>query len=197
MLNRSGNTTDNLCFRYRFRDVFSRFRCCVYNGTGPLFVHVKHNGNMELHFSATFQKYGNMWFRPVLVLHSSRHRYSRLQVSRYLPLSVWKRWLREDFLRSHNSIEGFRLFTNGHLEDLKYPDLIDDGIIQAIVGNSLKNFMDLSFFSTWFMESFRFTSHLSLNSFRIILLSALNIDKVLVTSSIFWRSMSVWQETVT
>ena len=37
MLNRSGNTTDNLCFRYRFRDVFSRFRCCVYNGTGPLF----------------------------------------------------------------------------------------------------------------------------------------------------------------
>ena len=67
MLNRSGNTTDNLCFRYRFRDVFSRFRCCVYNGTGPLFVHVKHNGNMELHVSATFQKYGNMWFRPVLV----------------------------------------------------------------------------------------------------------------------------------
>ena len=60
MLNRSGNTTDNLCFRYRFRDVFSRFRCCVYNGTGPLFVHVKHNGNMELHVSATFQKYGNM-----------------------------------------------------------------------------------------------------------------------------------------
>ena len=54
MLNRSGNTTDNLCFRYRFRDVFSRFRCCVYNGTGPLFVHVKHNGNMELHVSATF-----------------------------------------------------------------------------------------------------------------------------------------------
>ena len=40
ILNRSGNTTDNLCFRYRFRDVFSRFRCCVYNGTGPLFVHV-------------------------------------------------------------------------------------------------------------------------------------------------------------
>ena len=67
MLNRSGNTTDNLCFRYRFRDVFSRFRCCVYNGTGPLFVHVKHNGNMELHVSATFQKYGNMWFRPVTV----------------------------------------------------------------------------------------------------------------------------------
>ena len=60
MLNRSGNTTDNLCFRYRFRDVFSRFRCCVYNGTGPLFVHVKHNGNTELHVSATFQKYGNM-----------------------------------------------------------------------------------------------------------------------------------------
>ena len=60
MLKRSGNTTDNLCFRYRFRDVFSRFRCCVYNGTGPLLVHVKHNGNMELHVSATFQKYGNM-----------------------------------------------------------------------------------------------------------------------------------------
>ena len=64
MLNRSGNTTDNLCFRYRFRDVFSRFRCCVYNGTGPLLR--KHNGNMELHVSATFQKYGKMWFRPVL-----------------------------------------------------------------------------------------------------------------------------------
>ena len=60
MLNRSGNTTDNLCFRYRFRDVFSLFRCCVYNGTGPLFVHVKYNGNMELLVSATFQKYGNM-----------------------------------------------------------------------------------------------------------------------------------------
>ena len=58
MLNRSGNTTDNLCFRYRFRDVFSRFRCCVYNGTGPLLR--KHNGNMELHVSAMFQKYGNM-----------------------------------------------------------------------------------------------------------------------------------------
>ena len=67
MLNRSGNTTDNLCFRYRFRDVFSRFRCCVYNGTGPLFVHVKHNRKMELQFSATFQKYGNMWFRPVIL----------------------------------------------------------------------------------------------------------------------------------
>ena len=52
MLNRSGNTMDNLCFRYRFRDVFSRFRCCVYNGTGPLLR--KHNGNMELHVSATF-----------------------------------------------------------------------------------------------------------------------------------------------
>ena len=68
MLNRSGNTTDNLCFRYRFRDVFSRFRCCVYNGTGPLLR--KHNGNMELHVSATFQKYGNMWFRPVSVLET-------------------------------------------------------------------------------------------------------------------------------
>ena len=52
MLNCSGNTTDNLCFRYRFCDVFSRFHCCVYNGTGPLLR--KHNGNMELHVSATF-----------------------------------------------------------------------------------------------------------------------------------------------
>ena len=52
ILNCSGNTTDNLCFCYRFRDVFSRFRCCVYNGTGPLSC--KHNGNMELHVSATF-----------------------------------------------------------------------------------------------------------------------------------------------
>ena len=65
MLNRSGNTTDNLCFRYRFRDVFSRFRCCVYNGTGPLLRN--HNGNMELHVSAMFQKYGNMWFRSVII----------------------------------------------------------------------------------------------------------------------------------
>ena len=32
MLNRSGNTTDNLCFRYRFRDVFSRFRCWTISG---------------------------------------------------------------------------------------------------------------------------------------------------------------------
>ena len=47
MLNRSGNTTDNLCFRYRFRDVFSRFRCCVYNGTGPLFVHVSVKFQLE------------------------------------------------------------------------------------------------------------------------------------------------------
>ena len=30
MWNRSGNTTDNLCFRQRFRHVYSRFRCCVY-----------------------------------------------------------------------------------------------------------------------------------------------------------------------
>ena len=78
MLNRSGNTTDNLCFRYRFRDVFSRFRCCVYNGTGPLFVHVKHNGNMELLVSATFQKYGNMWFRPVF---EQRH---------FVTYSIWR-----------------------------------------------------------------------------------------------------------
>ena len=75
MLNRSGNTTDNLCFRYRFRDVFSRFRCCVYNGTGPLFVHVKHNGNIELHVSATFQKYGKMWFRPVSEIAHNKGQY--------------------------------------------------------------------------------------------------------------------------
>ena len=53
MLNRSGNTTDNLCFRYRFRDVFSRFRCCVYNGTGSLLR--KHNGNMEFMFPPRFR----------------------------------------------------------------------------------------------------------------------------------------------
>ena len=63
MLNRSGNTTDNLCFRYRFRDVFSRFRCCVYNGTGPLLR--KHNGNMELHVSATFPFTDSCNFCPV------------------------------------------------------------------------------------------------------------------------------------
>ena len=66
MLNRSGNTTDNLCFRYRFRDVFSRFRCCVYNGTGPLLR--KHNGNMELHVSATFPFTDSCNFVPCKVM---------------------------------------------------------------------------------------------------------------------------------
>ena len=30
-----------------------------------VFARRKHSGNMELHVSATFQKYGNTWFRPV------------------------------------------------------------------------------------------------------------------------------------
>ena len=88
MLNRSGNTTDNLCFRYRFRDVFSRFRCCVYNGTGPLLR--KHNGNMELHVSATFQKYGNMWFRPVkgALLNMELIMFIRLNAAAFIKIFV-------------------------------------------------------------------------------------------------------------
>ena len=96
MLNRSGNTTDNLCFRYWFRDVFSRFRCCVYNGTGPLLR--KHNGNMELHVSATFQKYGNMWFRPVCVVACVRCRWKSLlfEYKRILLIgrAIWTRHIR-------------------------------------------------------------------------------------------------------
>ena len=94
MLNCSGNTTDNLCFRYRFRDVFSRFRCCVYNGTGPLLR--KHNGNMELHVSATFQKYGNMWFRPVpdwCQQHEQRKISSNYTTSCYKPDHNHYQWL--------------------------------------------------------------------------------------------------------
>ena len=64
-----------------------------------------------------------------------------------------------------------------HGEDLKYHDSIDDGIRQAKVGNPVKNFTDSSFFSTSFMNSFRFNAGLLLSSFRIVLLSALNIDK--------------------
>ena len=56
MLNRSGNTTDNLCFRYRFRDVFSRFRCCVYNGTGPLFVHVSVKFQLTVYMFSLFRQ---------------------------------------------------------------------------------------------------------------------------------------------
>ena len=33
----------------------------------------------------------------------------------------------EECLRSYKSLEGFRLFTDRHVEDLKYHDLIDDG----------------------------------------------------------------------
>ena len=87
MLNRSGNTTDNLCFRYRFRDVFSRFRCCVYNGTGPLLR--KHNGNMELNVSATFQKYGNMWFRPVRLTFSSSNSCAPLIECQFCHANAW------------------------------------------------------------------------------------------------------------
>ena len=83
----------------------------------------------------------------------------------------------ENRLRSHKSPEGFRLFTDGHGEDLKYHDSIDDGIRQAKVGNPVKNFTDSSFFSTSFMNSFRFNAGLLSSSFRIVLLSALNIDK--------------------
>ena len=33
----------------------------------------------------------------------------------------------EDCLRSYKSPEGFRLFVDGHVKDLKYYDIIDDG----------------------------------------------------------------------
>ena len=83
----------------------------------------------------------------------------------------------EDRLRLHKSLEGFRLVTDGHKEDLKFHDSIDDDIRQAKVGNPEENFTDSSFFSTLSMNSFRFNAGLLLSSFRIALLSALNIDK--------------------
>ena len=79
----------------------------------------------------------------------------------------------EDCLRSYKSLEGSRLFTDGHADDLKYHGIIDDGISLAKVGNAVKNFIDSSFFSTSSMKSFRFNTGLLLNSFRIALLAAL------------------------
>ena len=79
----------------------------------------------------------------------------------------------EDCLRSYKSLEGSRLFTDGHADDLKYHGIIDDGIRLAKVGNAVKNFIDSSFFSTSSMKSFRFNTGLLLNSFRITLLAAL------------------------
>ena len=79
----------------------------------------------------------------------------------------------EDCLRSYKSLEGSRLFTDGHADDLKYHGIIDDGIILAKVGNAVKNFINSSFFSTSSMKSFRFNTGLLLNSFRIALLAAL------------------------
>ena len=98
----------------------------------------------------------------------------------------------ENCLRSYKSLEGSRLFTDGHEDDLKYHGIIDDGIILAKVGNAVKNFIDSSFFSTSSMKSFCFNTGLLLNSFRIALLAAL-----FFISSTCWRSMSVWQETFT
>ena len=79
----------------------------------------------------------------------------------------------EDCLRSYKSLEGSRLFTDGHADDLKYHGIIDDGISLAKVGNAVKNFIDSSFFSTSSVKSFRFNTGLLLNSFRIALLAAL------------------------
>ena len=79
----------------------------------------------------------------------------------------------EDCLRSYKSLEGSRLFTDGHVDDLKYHGIIDDGIILAKVGNAAKNFINSSFFSTSSMKSFRFNTGLLLNSFRIALLASL------------------------
>ena len=83
------------------------------------------------------------------------------------------------------------------MNDLKYHDLFDDGIRQVKVGNPVNNFTDLSFISTSSMKSFRFNSGLLLSSFRIVLLSVLTIDKFFIIFTIRWRSMSVWQETIT
>ena len=77
----------------------------------------------------------------------------------------------EDCLRSYKSLEGSRLFTDGHADDLKYHGIID--IRLAKVGNAVKNFIDSSFFSTSSMKSFRFNTGLLLNSFGIALLAAL------------------------
>ena len=63
----------------------------------------------------------------------------------------------EDFVRSYKSLEGSRLFTDGHVDDLKYHGITDDGIRLAKVGNAVKNFIDSSFFSTSSMpEKFPF-----------------------------------------
>ena len=83
------------------------------------------------------------------------------------------------------------------MNDLKYHDLFDDGIRQVKVGNPVNNFTDLSFISTSSMKSFRFNSGLLLSSFRIVLLSVLTIYKFFIILTIRWRSMSVWQETIT
>ena len=79
----------------------------------------------------------------------------------------------EDCLRSYKSLEGSRLFTDGHVDDLKYHGIIDDGIILAKIGNAAKNFINSSFFSTSSMKSFRFNTGLLLNSFPIALLASL------------------------
>ena len=79
----------------------------------------------------------------------------------------------EDCLRSYKSLEGSRLFTDGHADDLKYHGITDDGIRLAKVGNAVKNFIDSSFFSTSSMKSFRFNTGLLLYPFRIALLAAL------------------------
>ena len=83
------------------------------------------------------------------------------------------------------------------MNDLKHHDLFDDGIRQVKVGNPVNNFTDLSFISTSSMKSFRFNSGLLLSSFRIVLLSVLTIYKFFIILTIRWRSMSVWQETIT
>ena len=62
----------------------------------------------------------------------------------------------ENCLRSYKSLEGSRLFTDGHEDDLKYHGIIDDGIILAKVGNAVKNFIDSSFFQYIIHEKFLF-----------------------------------------
>ena len=67
---------------------------------------------------------------------------------------VGKDGYNEDCSRSYKSIEGFRLFTYRHVEDLKYHDLIDDGT-DKLTGYCYFQFIVL-FFESFFSLNFVF-----------------------------------------
>ena len=66
----------------------------------------------------------------------------------------------EDCLRSYKSLEGFRLFTDRHVEDLKYHDLIDDGT-DKLTGYCYFQFIVL-FFESFFSLNFVFLKDVAL-----------------------------------